>query len=322
MLASHSEVADRHFAARPKRAMFRKLIDRFRSGDGSAGASYRAYTTAFDQIIESENLHSLLGSQKFTTETDLAAEWRSIELSLLPWKTSLLVKAAKIDSEIRTKLTPHDRQQIAVAFLIDQSGSMKGQKMLFTAAAIDVAQELLSTLGAAVEVLGFTTAHWKGGQSRQLWIKNGRPKLPGRLNDLLHIAYRDAKDTRTSSLGVVPMLTMLRPDILKENIDGEAIEWAYSRLRKLREARKFLVVLSDGAPVDDSTLNENAASYLFDHLKRVVANIAANRDVCLAGVGVGHDVGSVYQISGFAESPTDLGDVVLDLVNSMLTSSA
>src|SRR5262249_36195393 len=151
----------------------------------------------------------------------------------------------------------------------------------------DITQEFLLTLGISCEVLGFTTSQWRGGQSRSQWKWRLRPSRPGRLNDILHIIYKTAADRRTSTASN-ELRYMLRPDLPKENIDGEALQWAAKRLMMLPQRRKYLVVLSDGAPVDDSTLKANGLTYLSDHLKIVVNDIVEAGDIHLSAVGIGY----------------------------------
>jgi cobaltochelatase CobT len=178
-------------------------------------------------------------------------------------------------------------------------------------------REFLRTLGIKVDILGFTTRNWRGGESRRIWNEDGRPKNPGRLNDLLHIIYRQADDSRQSSLGHV-LKPMLRPDLPKENIDGEAIEWAVGRLRERPEARKVLLVVSDGAPVDDATLLANGAHYLQDHILQVIGQVEAAGDIELLAVGLGFAVDRYYRTSAHCEAPDELAGTVLSLLRDHL----
>ena len=180
-----------------------------------------------------------------------------------------------------------------VTLLLDNSGSMRGRPISIAAICADVLARTLERCSVKVEVLGFTTKAWKGGQSREKWLAEGRPLQPGRLNDLRHIIYKsaDAPMRRTrSNLGL-----MMKEGLLKENIDGEALEWAYKRMQARREQRKILMVISDGAPVDDSTLSVNPANYLEKHLRDVIDMIEKQRAVELIAIGIGHDVTRYYQ---------------------------
>ena len=180
-----------------------------------------------------------------------------------------------------------------VTLLLDNSGSMRGRPISIAAICADVLARTLERCGVKVEILGFTTRAWKGGQAREDWLRAGRPPAPGRLNDLRHIVYKsaDAPWRRVRpNLGL-----MMKEGLLKENIDGEALEWAHRRMTARAEARKILMVISDGAPVDDSTLSVNAASYLEKHLRDVIAMVERRRAVELLAIGIGHDVTRYYQ---------------------------
>ena len=179
-----------------------------------------------------------------------------------------------------------------VTLLLDNSGSMRGRPISIAAICADVLARTLERCSVKVEILGFTTRAWKGGQSREKWLAEGRPQLPGRLNDLRHIIYKsaDAPMRRTrDNLGL-----MMKEGLLKENIDGEALEWAHRRMAMRKEARKILMVISDGAPVDDSTLSVNPANYLEKHLRDVIAMVERRKQVELLAIGIGHDVTRYY----------------------------
>lgn len=180
-----------------------------------------------------------------------------------------------------------------VTLLLDNSGSMRGRPISIAAICADVLARTLERCNVKVEILGFTTRAWKGGQSRERWLAQGRPQMPGRLNDLRHIIYKsaDAPWRRTrDNLGL-----MMKEGLLKENIDGEALEWAHRRMLARPEARKIMMVISDGAPVDDSTLSVNPANYLEKHLRDVIAMVERRRAVELIAIGIGHDVTRYYQ---------------------------
>lgn len=216
---------------------------------------YHVYTTKFDLVVRASQIESALGPLGDGGAAAVEEAWRIVQTDLLPWRTQLHIEAAEVSARIRLNLPDKERADTAVTLLVDQSGSMRGQKMLFAAATADVVQEFLLTLGFTCEILGFTTSRWLGGRSRKMWERRFRPRHPGRLNDILHIIYKGADDHRAST-GGWDFRQMLRPDLPKENIDGEAILWAAGRLRTLPTTRKCLIVISDGAPVDDSTLLE------------------------------------------------------------------
>ena len=179
-----------------------------------------------------------------------------------------------------------------VTLLIDNSGSMRGRPISIAAICADVLARTLERCSVKVEILGFTTRAWKGGLAREKWLADGRPQQPGRLNDLRHIIYKHADSPWRRSRDNLGL--MMKEGLLKENIDGEALEWAHRRMSRRSEARKILMVISDGAPVDDSTLSVNPANYLEKHLRDVIAMVEKKRAVELLAIGIGHDVTRYY----------------------------
>jgi cobaltochelatase CobT len=180
-----------------------------------------------------------------------------------------------------------------VTLLIDNSGSMRGRPISVAAMCADILARTLERCKVKVELLGFTTKGWKGGQSREKWIASGKPPSPGRLNDLRHIVYKTADEPwrrARTNLGL-----MMREGLLKENIDGEALLWAHNRLLARHEQRRILMVISDGAPVDDSTLSVNSGNYLELHLRHVIDMVETKSDVELTAIGIGHDVTRYYK---------------------------
>jgi cobaltochelatase CobT len=202
-----------------------------------------------------------------------------------------------------------------VTLLIDNSGSMRGRPITIAALCADILSRTLERCSVKVEVLGFTTKNWKGGKSREYWNNNSKPKNPGRLNDLRHIIYKNA-DTQwrqsKKNLGL-----MLKEGLLKENIDGEAIFWAFSRLKKRKEERKILMVISDGAPVDDSTLSVNSGDFLEKHLKKIVKFIENKSDVEILAIGIGHDVSRYYSKAIKITDVQELGDVMIGQLSGL-----
>ncbi|GAB6854613.1 cobaltochelatase CobT-related protein [Asaia astilbis] len=202
-----------------------------------------------------------------------------------------------------------------VTLLIDNSGSMRGRPISVAAMCGDILARTLERCGVKTEVLGFTTRAWKGGQSRERWVTAGRPTDPGRLNDLRHIIYKDA-DTplrrARDNLGL-----MLREGLLKENIDGEALLWAWKRLRRRPEHRRILMVISDGAPVDDSTFSTNPSSYLEDHLRSVIARIEGAPETELLAIGIGHDVTRYYRNSVTLTNAEELGGTMIKQLSDL-----
>jgi cobaltochelatase CobT len=209
----------------------------------------------------------------------------------------------KVERDIEFKDT-------VVTLLIDNSGSMRGRPISIAAISADVLARTLERCGVKVEILGFTTRAWKGGQSREAWLANGKPQHPGRLNDLRHILYKKADEPwrrARKNLGL-----MMREGLLKENIDGEALLWAHSRLLARSEDRRILMVISDGAPVDDSTLSVNSAGYLEAHLRRVIDWIERQSPVQLVAVGIGHDVTRYYRRAVTIMDVEQLGGTMIE----------
>ena len=211
-----------------------------------------------------------------------------------------------------------DFKDTVVTLLIDNSGSMRGRPITIAALCADILSRTLERCSVKVEILGFTTKNWKGGKSREEWNKNNKPKNPGRLNDLRHIVYKSA-DTQwrqsKKNLGL-----MLKEGLLKENIDGEAIMWAYNRIKKREEERKILMIISDGAPVDDSTLSVNSGDFLEKHLKKTVKFIENKKDVEILAIGIGHDVSRYYNKAIKITDVQELGDVMIEQLSDLFNN--
>jgi cobaltochelatase CobT len=207
-----------------------------------------------------------------------------------------------------------------VTLLIDNSGSMRGRPITVAAMCGDILARTLERCAVKVEILGFTTRAWKGGQSRERWVAEGKPRNPGRLNDLRHIIYKSA-DTpwrrARKNLGL-----MLREGLLKENIDGEALQWAYRRLLQRSERRRILMVISDGAPVDDSTLSVNPGNYLERHLREVIREIEGRNQVELIAIGIGHDVTRYYRRAVTIVDAEELGGTVMKQLAELFDEDA
>ena len=197
-----------------------------------------------------------------------------------------------------------------VTLLIDNSGSMRGRPISIAAISADILARTLERCGVKTEILGFTTRAWKGGQSRETWLAAGRPPQPGRLNDVRHIVYKMADEPwrrARNSLGL-----MMREGLLKENIDGEALMWAHQRMMARPEERRILMVISDGAPVDDSTLSVNSGSYLERHLRQVIGWIEKKSPVELIAIGIGHDVTRYYSRAVTIMDAEQLGGTIIE----------
>ena len=197
-----------------------------------------------------------------------------------------------------------------VSLLIDNSGSMRGRPITIAAMCGDILARTLERCGVKTEILGFTTKAWKGGRSRELWLEQGKFPAPGRLNDLRHIIYKTADEPWRRSKRNLGL--MLREGLLKENIDGEALEWSYNRLLARTEQRKILMVISDGAPVDDSTLSVNAGNYLERHLKNTISKIERDDAIELVAIGIGHDVNRYYKRAVTIVDAEQLGGAITE----------
>jgi cobaltochelatase CobT len=291
-----------------------------------ADPGYRVFSTRFDEEISAEDLADPVELERLRAYLDQQLEPLKGAVSRLAnrlqrrlqaqqnraWDFDLeegTLDAGRLARVVANPMTPlsfkmerdTDFRDTVVTLLLDNSGSMRGRPISIAAISADVLARTLERCQVKVEILGFTTRAWKGGQGRETWLGQGRPALPGRLNDLRHIVYKsaDAPWRRARpNLGL-----MMKEGLLKENIDGEALEWAHRRLLQRPEARRILMVISDGAPVDDSTLSVNPANYLEKHLRDVIAMIERRRLVELNAIGIGHDVTRYY---GRAVTITDV----------------
>ena len=302
--------------------------------------SYRAFTTQFDEVVDAAELcdadeltrlRHMLDQQLSHLQAVVAKLANRLQRRLLAkqnrsWNFNLeegLLDAARLPRVIANPELPLSYKQesdtefrdTVVSLLIDNSGSMRGRPITVAAMTGDILARTLERCGVKVEILGFTTRMWKGGQSREAWIAGGKPSNPGRLNDLRHIVYKsaDAPWRRArKNLGL-----MLREGILKENIDGEALLWAHQRLIGRSEQRKILMVISDGAPVDDSTLSVNPGNYLEHHLRQVIDWIELRSPVELIAIGIGHDVTRYYRRAVTLVDVEQLGGTVLEQLASL-----
>ena len=295
---------------------------------------YKIFTNKFDEIAKAENLE---------TKEEVTKLRKSLDQQLINFQDLITKLANKLQRQLLAKqnrawdfdleeglldssklpriiLDPFnslsfkkekdlDFKDTVVTLLIDNSGSMRGRPITIAAICADILSRTLERCSVKVEILGFTTKNWKGGKSREEWNKNNKPKNPGRLNDLRHIIYKSA-DTQwrqsKKNLGL-----MLKEGLLKENIDGEAISWAFSRLKKRKEERKILMVISDGAPVDDSTLSVNSGDFLEKNLKKIVQFIENKSDIEILAIGIGHDVSRYYKKAIKITDVQELGDVMI-----------
>ena len=301
---------------------------------------YKIFTNQYDETLKAENLENfddalklrknldqqLIGFQDVITKLANKLQRQLLAKQNRAWNFDLeegLLDSSKLPRIIMDpfnslsfkKEKDLDFKDTIVTLLIDNSGSMRGRPITIAAICADILSRTLERCSVKVEILGFTTKNWKGGQSRELWNKNGKPKNPGRLNDLRHIIYKGA-DTQwrqaKNNLGL-----MLKEGLLKENIDGEAITWAFNRLKKRREERKILMVISDGAPVDDSTLSVNSGDFLEKHLKKIVKYIEDKTDIEILAIGIGHDVSRYYDRAIKITDVNELGDVMISQLSAL-----
>jgi cobaltochelatase CobT len=307
---------------------------------GGERAVYRPFTTEFDEIIEADKLadpeelarlRRLLDQQLQHLHGVVARLANRLQRRLLAkqtrsWDFDLeegMLDTARLARIVVNPVLPLSFKQekqtefrdTVVSLLIDNSGSMRGRPITIAALSADVLAHTLERCGVKVEILGFTTRAWKGGQSRERWIASGKPPTPGRLNDLRHIIYKsaDAPWRRArKNLGL-----MLREGLLKENIDGEALQWAHARLLARPEQRRILMVISDGAPVDDSTLSINSGNYLEQHLRQVITAIETSSPVELIAIGIGHDVTRYYRRAVTLVDAEQLGGTMLGKLSEL-----
>ncbi len=313
-----------------------------RSGDTQP---YRAYTTDFDEIVYASEWADQTALQGKRRELDqhidvhgrlvrrLAARLQRVLLARQRRHWEFDLEEGQLDSARLARILTDPLMPLSfkaeseipfrnttVTLLIDNSRSMLGRPIMIAASCADILARTLERCGVSVEILGFSTVHLHGGQSTERWKAAGKPLNPGRLNDLRHIVYKSADVPYRSarrSLGL-----MLDRDILKQNIDGEALQWAYQRLMKRPEERRILMTISDGAPVDTSTLGANAGDYLSKHLQQVIEDIQRSDSVELLAIGIGHDVSQYYQHAVSVYDARQLGPVMLNELETLFRQAA
>ncbi|MDC0232350.1 cobalamin biosynthesis protein CobT [Pelagibacteraceae bacterium] len=297
--------------------------------------NYKSYTKSFDEVInaqelcdetELEKLRYNLDKQVFSFLPLITKIANRLQRKLLAqqnrnWDFNMedgyldTSRLSRIIANPQNKLSYKQEKEIefkdtVVSLLIDNSGSMRGRPITVAALCSDILSKTLERCLIKTEILGFTTKAWKGGKSREKWIKDGKPSNPGRLNDLRHIIYKSADSLSRRSKKNLGLL--LREGILKENIDGEALIWANKRLKNRQEKRKILIVISDGAPVDDSTLSVNPGNYLERNLRDIINQIESKKEVELIAIGIGHDVSRYYSKAVTIMDVDQLGEILLN----------
>jgi cobaltochelatase CobT len=309
------------------------------------GTDYKAYTTRFDEVVEADQLcepeelqrlREYLDKQLQNMSSVVARLANRLQRRLMAkqnraWEFDLeegMLDSARLPRVVIDPLQPLSFKQekdmafrdTVVTLLLDNSGSMRGRPITVAATCADILARTLERCGVKVEILGFSTRAWKGGQSREAWLQAGKPPNPGRLNDIRHVIYKsaDAPWRRSrKNLGL-----MMREGLLKENIDGEALDWAYQRLLGRPEQRKILMMISDGAPVDDSTLSVNPGNYLERHLRHVIEEIETHSPVELIAIGIGHDVTRYYRRAVTIVDAEELGGAMTEKLAELFDENA
>ena len=315
-----------------------------RSND-NRGPDYKAFSTKFDEVIFAEDLcdsdeltrlRAYLDKQLAHLQGVVGRLANRLQRRLLAqqnraWEFDLeegTLDPARLPRVVMDPFQPltfkHEQdtnfRDTVVTLLLDNSGSMRGRPITVAATCADILARTLERCGVKVEILGFTTKAWKGGQARESWLQGGKPANPGRLNDLRHIVYKsaDAPWRRArKNLGL-----MMREGLLKENIDGEALDWAHKRLLARPEQRRIMMVISDGAPVDDSTLSVNPGNYLERHLRYVIDEIETRSPVELIAIGIGHDVTRYYRRAVTIVDAEELGGVMTEKLAELFDEKA
>jgi len=306
---------------------------------------YRVYTNQFDEIVAAEDLcdseeltrlRNYLDKQLSSLQGVVARLANRLQRRLMAqqnrsWDFDLeegLLDAARLSRVVidplhalSFKIEKDMRfRDTVVTLLLDNSGSMRGRPITVAATCADILARTLERCGVKVEILGFTTRAWKGGQSREKWLAAGKPAVPGRLNDLRHIIYKSADTPWRRSRRNLGL--MMREGLLKENIDGEALIWAHNRLLARSEQRRILMVISDGAPVDDSTLSVNSGNYLERHLRQIIADIEGRSPVELIAIGIGHDVTRYYRRAVTIVDAEELGGAMTEKLAELFDENA
>ncbi|MEK9885300.1 MAG: cobalamin biosynthesis protein CobT, partial [Pelagibacteraceae bacterium] len=306
------------------------------------GLNYKAATNQFDEIVEAHKLCDLEELIALRKQLDEKCDLYQKQISRLANKLYRKLQSKQnrswnfdldegiLDTSKLTRIITNSSNSLSykkekeikfedtiVTLLIDNSGSMRGKPIMIAALTTDMIASTLEKCKIKIEILGFTTKAWKGGKTREYWLKNGKNKNPGRLNDLRHIIYKSAD--QNSKKSKVNLGLMLKEGLLKENIDGEALLWATSRLSKRPETRKILIVISDGAPVDDSTLSVNNSNYLEKHLKSTILAIEEKSNIELLAIGIGHNVGQYYSKAITIHDIEELGGIMFEKIELLFT---
>jgi cobaltochelatase CobT len=302
---------------------------------------YKIFTKKFDQITRAsdlinpadlENLRNQLDlklekldriskqltgklKRKLLAKKQIFFEFNKEEGLLDRKKMSQIIAKPNVGNNYLT-IREDDYQNTVLSILLDNSGSMRGTPIVMSAMAAEIIAKIFEGFGIKTEILGFTTVDWRGGKSRKLWEEQGKPKNPGRLSDLRHIIYKNADQSFKKSKNNLAL--MLKDGILKENIDGEALIWASTRLKNRSEKRRILLIISDGTPVDDSTNSNNDNDILNDHLHQTIHRLEKHSKIEIAAIGIGHNVGDFYHNSITVKNIDELGDVMINKICQIL----
>ena len=322
-----------------------KLSSMQQKFEGDTGLAYRAYTTEFDEISEAmdlcdpeelQRLRRSLDRQMENLQSVVSRLANKLQRKLLAqqnraWMFDLdegVLDAARLARIVADPMQPlsykmeqdQEFRDTVVTLLIDNSGSMRGRPITIAAICADILARTLERCGVKVEILGFTTRAWKGGSAREKWVTDGRPAKPGRLNDLRHVIYKPADVPWRRARNCLGL--MMKEGLLKENIDGEAVMWAHNRLISRPESRRILMVISDGAPVDDTTSSANGGAYLERHLREVIDHVETKSPVELLAIGIGHDVTRYYRRALTIVDVDQLGGAIIDKLAELFDENA
>ena len=274
---------------------------------------YTTFTTEFDVEIDATQLDDVIG---VGDKSERAQAVKGYKEESAPWKAAAGDAMSEV-LEAGTGIETTKPDDVVICLLLHHSGSMRGTIEPYACAVAEITADCWSQIGVRFEILGFTTSSWQGGASRKAWLAKYRPLYPGRLCDLLHVVYRTADSSQKGAPQSIH--NMLRGDLLKENVDGEAILWAAERLRARPESQKILVVVSDGAPVDDSTLASNYPSILENHIRKVITELETGDEIEIAAIGLGYDVDRYYKHSIKVMKPEDLSETLPKFICNLIS---
>ena len=276
--------------------------------------SYQIFTKQHDRTIVPSQIDDIVGTRDRAEWLIYAKKYDQIASS---WMGTANLETVNVLDQTLERFGREWTRKTVACLLVDHSGSLRGQKAVVVCSAIQVLADFFTRLGLPYEILGFTTKSWRGGSSRKDWRYGSKPKNPGRLCDLLHIVYRDAD----SDVPGAPwsIRNLLRDSLLKENVDGEALQWAAERLNARAEPIKVILVISDGAPVDDSTLLANGPNILMEHLKSVISDVTEDQSFTLGAVGIDYDVSDFYDRCISLQTTDELGKPLLQFAANLLT---